>query len=149
MWTINSPGICSKMASNLANKLCIVACHIMFARYALPILVWNFHEIHARTQISGPRILFSMHASTKIQFSIMHVKHMMVWWCTWHCDHKTTSSYTNLKVSYTTHKIWSTVVWPNLPKFITNSKLLKFFWHLHLIMSFMCPLLYVKNKKRE
>ena len=102
VWIINSPGICSKMASNLANKLCIVACQIMFARYALPILVWNFHEIHARTQISGPRILFSMHASTKIQFSIMHVKHMhdgcdgiyMTFW-------PQNNIWTILKVSYT------------------------------------------------
>ena len=29
--TINSPGICSKMASNLGNKMCMVTCQTMFA----------------------------------------------------------------------------------------------------------------------
>ena len=48
------------------------------------------------------------------------------------------------------HKLWSTVVWLNLPKFITNnSKLIKIFSNLHLIMSFVCPLLSMKNNKYE
>ena len=59
----------------------------------------------------------------------------------------------NLKVAYTIHKLWSTVVWPKLPKFITNSKLLKIFWNLlHLYMaSSVCQLLSMKiiNLKKQ
>ena len=77
--------------------------------------------------------IYSLCISTKIPFSMHHVK--IVMWCDGthiilHCDHKTPFDETNnLKVAYTIHKVWSTVVWPKLPKFITNSKLLKIFWN--------------------
>ena len=122
------------MASNLANKgVYIVTCQMMFAPYALPIWFEIFMKFMQELKFRVPaRILFSMHASTKIQFSIMHVKHMMVWWYTCHALWPQNNIWTNLKVSYTIHKLWSTVVWPNLPKFITNSIFLKIFWSLHL-----------------
>ena len=57
---------------------------------------------------------------------------MMVWWYITLIVTTKHHLCTNLKVSYTIHKLWSTVVWLNLPNFITNSKLLKIFWHLPL-----------------
>ena len=81
--------------------------------------------------------------STKIPFSMHHVKNMM--WCDSTriiyiyyiivTTHNTIWWTNNLKVAYTIHKVWSTVVWPKLPKFITNSKLLKIFWNLHVLMA--------------
>ena len=70
----------------------------------------------------------------------------MVWWhITWWPKY---TIWTNLK--YTIHKLWSTIVWPKLPKFITNSKLLKIFWNLHL-WHHQCQLLSMKkiNLKKQ
>ena len=56
----------------------------------------------------------------------------MVWWyiTVWPQN----IIWTNVKVSYTIHKLWSSIVGPKLTKFITNSKLLKIFWNLHLYL---------------
>ena len=54
----------------------------------------------------------------------------MVWWYITLWPKNTIS--TNLKVSYTIHKLWSTLVWPTLLKFISNINLLKIYWNLHL-----------------
>ena len=50
-----------------------------------------------------------------------------------HCDHKH-HLWTPPKsfIHYFTNNSSQTIVWPKLPKFITNSKLLKIFWNLHL-----------------
>ena len=84
-------------------------------------LVWNFKKVHAK------KLKFTVtfrqeidRASTKIPFIIMRAKNMMVWWMVQVWPQNTIWS-SNLRVSHTLfHKLWSTVVWPNLPKFITN-----------------------------
>ena len=81
-----------QMASNLAHKQGVhsLTCQMMFVPYAAPpILVWFFMKFMQELKFKVPAFCLSC-PSTKIQFIIMHVKHMMVLWYTRYCDHKTT-----------------------------------------------------------
>ena len=70
--------------------------------------------------------LWSMYHKPSIELG----KHTLVWiyitlW-------PQNSSWPTKKVSYALHKLWSTLVWPDLKKIITNSKYSKMFWYLHI-----------------
>ena len=58
--------------------------------------------------------------------------------------------WTNLKVAYTIHKLWSTVVWPNkASKFLNKFKIAQnFLKPASLMASSVCQLLSIKKKKQ-
>ena len=129
LWTINSPSIIVKMASNW-HKLagCTVTCQMMFAPCPIPIcMVWNFQKFIQKLNIG-------FHFVKHLPKSLLALckAHMAVWYMVHNIVTTKQHLDKNLKVSYTIHKLWSIVVWQNLSKLITNSKFLKIFWNLHL-----------------
>ena len=130
LWTINQPSIV-QMTSNLAQG-CAVTWQMMFetmpCQFRLKFLENSCKNSNLRVQIcetSIDRTKIASLASCEARDGVMHG--------TSHCDHKH-HLWTPPKsfIHYFTNNSSQTIVWPELPKFITNSKLLKIFWNLHL-----------------
>ena len=74
------------------------------------------------------------------------LKHLMVWWYITLWPQNTIWIPPKSFIHYPQSS--QTVVWPKLPKFITNSKLIKIFWNLHL-WHICIKVVSIKNDKHE